>query len=259
MIRLFYLSLCLCCTGIISVLAALAAHVEIADFAQALLTEENCFALKLSLWTSASSVTVALILGLPVAYIMARQHFPGKFIVDTFLDIPMVMTPLVTGMGLLFLLGPNLAGGWIEKLGIRFLFTPAGAVLAQTFIATPLIIRSGRSTFEGIDVKFEQAGSMLGLSDARVFFFIVLPMARNGILAGAVLAWARTLGEFGATLMVAGASRLRTETLPIAVYLNLTSGEITLALTCAWVLIFLGFCLLMILKLLGYRQKALPY
>jgi molybdate transport system permease protein len=257
MIRCFYFSLCFCCLGIFGILYALATQVGIADLLETIMSEETRFALKLSLETSVSSVSIALILGLPAAYIMARRSFPGKFVVDSFLDIPMIMTPLVTGMGLLFLLGPDMAGNLVKKTGIDFLFTPAGAVLAQTFIATPLVIRSARSTFEGIDVKFEQAGNTLGLSDARVFFFIVLPMARNGILAGTVLAWARSLGEFGATLMVAGASRMRTETLPIAVYLNLTSGEIQLAVTCAWILIALGFALLMTLKWLGSREKAL--
>lgn len=259
MIRLFYGILFICCFGVLAVLYALAAQMGLADLLRALLTEETRFALKLSLATSVSSVGISTVLGLPVAYLMARRTFSGKFVVDSFLDIPMVMTPLVTGMGLLFLLGPNIAGHWIQKTGIDFLFTPAGAVLAQTFIATPLVIRSGRATFEGIDEKYEQAGAMLGLSDARVFCFIVLPMARNGILAGAVLAWARTLGEFGATLMVAGASRMRTETLPIAVYLNLTSGEIELAVTCAWLLISLGVILLMALKWLGVRQKVQHY
>ena len=258
MIRLFYIVLGICCLSILGVLYALAAQIGVADLMQTLLSEEAGFALRLSLATSAASAVISMALGLPVAYLMARKTFFGKFIVDALLDIPMVMTPLVTGMGLLFLLGPDIAGEWIEKTGIDFLFTPAGAVLAQTFIATPLIIRSVRATFEGIDEKYEQAGAMLGLTDARVFFFIVLPMARNGILAGAVLAWARTLGEFGATLMVAGASRMRTETLPIAVYLNLTSGEIELAVTCAWLLICLGLVLLTVLKRLGARQTLSP-
>ena len=259
MIRLFYGVLAVCCLGVLGVLFALAAQVGFFDIFEILLTPEARFALNLSLTTSVSSVGIAMALGLPVAYLMARRSFPGKFFVDSLLDIPMVMTPLVTGMGLLFLLGPNIAGTWLQKMGIDFLFTPAGAILAQTFIATPLIIRSVRATFEGIDEKYEQAGAMLGLSDLRVFCSIVLPMARNGILAGAVLAWARTLGEFGATLMVAGASRMRTETLPIAVYLNLTSGEIELAVTCAWLLICLGVLLLMALKWLGVRRKAMNY
>ncbi len=259
MIALFYGILGICCLGILGVLFALVSQIGMADLFQALLNPETCFALKLSLTTSVSSVGISMVLGLPVAYLMARKSFPGKFAVDSLLDIPMVMTPLVTGMGLLFLLSPHLAGNLLHRMGVDLLFTPSGAVMAQTFIATPLVIRSCRATFEGIDEKYEQAGAMLGLSDIRVFCLIVLPMARNGILAGAVLAWARTLGEFGATLMVAGASRMRTETLPIAVYLNLTSGEIELAVICAWLLICLGVGLLMILKWLGARNKALHF
>ncbi len=246
----------ICCLGIFSVLYALAVQMGFTEIFQTLLAEETIFALKLSLFASLSSVSIALILGVPVAYLLARRSFPGKFIVDSFLDIPLVMTPLVIGMGLLFLLGPNLAGDYLEIICANLLFTPGGAIVAQTFIATPLVIRSCRSTFEDIDEKYDRAGSMLGLSNMRVFFFIVMPMARNGILAGAILAWTRTLGEFGATLMVAGASRLRTETLPIAVYLNLSSGEINIAVTCAWILISLGFILLLFLKWLGYRQKT---
>ncbi len=159
MIRMFYGILVICCLGVLGVLYALAVQVGIVDVFQILLTKEARFALNLSLATSVSSVGIAMVLGLPVAYLMARRSFPGKFIVDSLLDIPMVMTPLVTGMGLLFLLGPNIAGQWLQKAGIDFLFTPAGAVLAQTFIATPLIIRSVRATFEGIDEKYEQAGA----------------------------------------------------------------------------------------------------
>ncbi len=153
MIRLFYIVLCLCSLAILGVLYALAAQIGVTDLVRTLLSQEARFALKLSITTSAASVSISMVLGLPVAYVMARKTFPGKFFVDSLLDIPMVMTPLVTGMGLLFLLGPNIAGTGIEKIGFDFLFTPAGA--------------------------------MLGLTDARVFFFIVLPMARNGILAGA--------------------------------------------------------------------------
>ena len=259
MIRSFYLTLVICCLGIFSVLFALAAQMGFGELFQTLLAEETLFALKLSLFASIISVSIALVLGIPVAYLLARREFPGKFIVDSFLDIPMVMTPLVIGMGLLFLLGPDLAGNYLEIICVNLLFSPGGAVVAQTFIATPLIIRSCRSTFEDIDEKYARAGSMLGLSDMRVFMFVSLPMARNGILAGAVLGWTRTLGEFGATLMVAGASRLRTETLPIAVYLNLTSGEIHIAVTCAWILILIGFIMLLTLKWLGYRNKASTY
>lgn len=246
----------ICCLGIMGVLLSLIVQLGPLEIYDTFFSPETLFALKLSLATSALAVLIALILGIPTAFLLARRQFPGKFIVDTFLDIPLVMTPLIIGMGLLFLFSPDLAGGLLQRAGINLLFSPQGAVIAQAFIATPLIIRSCRNTFEEIDIKYDQAGSTLGLSNIEVFLLILLPMARNGILSGTVLAWTRTLGEFGATLMVAGASRFHTETLPIAVYLNLTSGEIAIAVTCAWILIVIGFFLLLILKWLGYRQKT---
>lgn len=255
MIRLFYFALYVSCLGIFGVLWALSAQIHFTELIQTLFSAEIIFAIKLSLYTSVSAVIISLLLGIPTAYLLARRTFPGKFFIDLFLDIPLVMTPLITGMGLLFLLGPDLLGAYFVDTGINFLFSPAGAIVAQSFIATPLIIRSCRNTFEEIDRKFDWAASTIGLSPFQVFILITLPMARNGILSGTILAWTRTLGEFGATLMVAGATRFRTETLPIAVYLNLTSGEIEIAVTCAWILITLGFVLLILLKWLGHRNQ----
>jgi len=252
----FYGSLIICCSAVFGVLLALSAQVRMEEILRTLFAAETLFALRLSLLTSVSAVAIALFLGVPAAYILARKQFPGKFIVDTFLDIPLVMTPLVIGMGLLFLFGPELAGGALERIGVNLLFSPGGAVVAQAFIATPLMIRSCRNTFEEIDIQFDRVASTLGLRDAEIFFLILLPMARNGILSGTVLAWTRTLGEFGATLMVAGATRFRTEMLPITVYLNLTRGELSIAVTCAWILIAIGFLLLLLLKWLGYYQKT---
>ncbi len=259
MIRFFYVALYICCLSILGVLIALFVQIELSEIVTTLISSETIFAIKLSLFASVSAILIALFLGIPVAYLLARKDFPGKFIIDTFLDIPLVMTPLVIGMGLLFLLGPDLLGTYLDRFDVDFLFTSAGAIVAQTFIATPLIIRSCRSTFEEIDEKFDWAGSTIGLSNHQVFLLIILPMARNGILSGTVLAWTRTLGEFGATLMVAGATRFRTETLPIAIYLNLTSGEIGIAITCAWVLIISGFILLLILKWLGYKNRVTDF
>ncbi|MBU2510965.1 ABC transporter permease [bacterium] len=259
MIRVFYLALWICCLSIFGVLLSLAVQIDLLEIVATLIASETLFAVKLSLVASVSAVMIALILGIPTAYILARKDFPGKFIIDTFLDIPLVMTPLVIGMGLLFLLGPDLLGKYLSRFDIDFLFSSSGAIIAQTFIATPLIIRSCRSTFEEIDEKYDWAGYTIGLSNQQVFMRIILPMARNGILSGTILAWTRTLGEFGATLMVAGATRFRTETLPIAIYLNLTSGEIGIAITCAWVLIVSGFILMLTLKWLGYRSKATEF
>jgi molybdate transport system permease protein len=187
----------------------------------------------------------------PAAYVLARRNFFGKAFIDILLELPLVMTPLVAGVGLLFLFGEKIMGGLLAELGIRIIFTPWGAIAAQTFIAAPIFIRSCRTAFEGLDRRYELAGQTIGLTPFQVFFLITLPLARQGILTGAMLAWARALGEFGATLMVAGATRFRTTTLPISVYLNISSGELDLALACALLLLMAGFLLLMAVKWVG--------
>ena len=132
--------------------------------------------------------------------------------------------------------------------------------MAQTFVACPIVMRSSRAAFERVGHRYEWAAATLGLRPSQVFFQISLPLARQGILAGTVLAWTRAMGEFGATLMVAGAIRFKTETLPISVYLNISSGELGTALSCAWVLMATGFALLLALRWIGHapRPEILP-
>ena len=194
-------------------------------------------------------------MGIPTGYLLARRSFKGKIILDTLLDLPLAMTPLVAGVGLLFLFGQDLLGRMTTSLGIHVLFSPYGAVLAQAFIATPIMTRSSKAAFMAVNPRYEMAAQTLGLRPYQVFFRITLPMARHGILAGTILSWARAVGEFGATLMVAGATRFKTETLPIAVYLNISSGELGIALSCALLLIATGFILLLLLKWLGHTPQ----
>jgi len=236
---------------VVGVLSALFFHVSPSEIVQALQNRETLFALRLSLLTSSAAVCLSLLLGVPSGYVLARRHFPGRAVIDTLLDLPLVMTPLVAGVGLLFLFGRDWLGGYLTELGIRLVFTPLGAIAAQTFIATPIVIRSSRAAFEGVNRRYELAAQTLGLPAQYIFFRITLPLARQGILTGTVLAWARALGEFGATLMIAGATRFKTATLPVSVYLNISSGELGLALAGAWLLLFFGFVLLLTVKVLG--------
>ena len=237
------------------VLFALATQTTPGDMVTALLSPETLFALRLSLVVSLTAVALSLIIGLPTAYLLAQSRFPGKFFIEIFLDLPLVMTPLVAGMGLLFLFGPELLGDAAVSAGLDILFSPSGAVAAQTFIATPIIIRNCKTAFEEQDYHYAWAGQNIGLSPFQIFVYITLPMIGHEITSSAILAWTRAMGEFGATLMVAGATRFKTETLPVAVYLNITSGETGIAVACAWLLILMGFFLLLLLKAL---QKASP-
>ena len=238
------------------VLFALLFRLPLTDLWQAINSRETLFALRLSLFSSITAAILALALGVPSGYLLARKRFFGKTLVDSLLDIPLVMPPLVAGVGLLLLLGQTFWGRHLAAWGIRVVFSPMGAVVAQTFIAAPIVIRSSKAAFEAVSPRFEQAAQTLGLRPFQLFLRITLPLARQGILSGTVLAWARAMGEFGATLMVAGATRMRTETLPIAVYLNISSGELGTALACAWMLMGSGFILLVILKWIGGSNRS---
>jgi len=253
--RLCFIALFLLAFLVAGVLFALIFRLSFKELLDSISSQEVLFALRLSLLTSFGAIIIALILGLPSGYLLARRSFRGKAILDTLLDVPLVMTPLVAGVGLLFLFGQTFLGRHLARVGINFIFSPWGAVLAQAFIAAPIIARSGKSAFEEVSPRYEWAAQTLGLKPFQTFFLVTLPMARQGILSGVVLAWARAIGEFGATLMVAGATRMKTETLPIAVFLNISSGELGIALSCALILIAVGFIILLILKQIGNNHR----
>lgn len=233
------------------VVLALSVRVPLATLMTLAVSDEALFAVALSLKVSVAALVLALLIGVPAAYVMARRQVPGAAIIDTLLDIPLVMPPLVAGVGLLLLLSRSMLGQPLAALGLELLFSPAGAVVAQTFIAVSVVLRSARASFALVEVGYGQAAATLGAAPSAVFFLIDLPLAARGIAAGAVLAWARALGEFGATLMVAGASRMKTETLPMAVYLNIATGDMQTAIACALVLLLIAFSLLMLLRLIG--------
>lgn len=237
--------------AIILVLVALAVRLTPDRLLAALSAEEMRFALRLTLETSLSSLAIALVIGVPAAYFLARRRLPGMAIIDTLIDLPLVMPPLVAGVGLLFLVGRSSPLPPLARIGAVFLFSPVGIVLAQTFVATAVILRSAKAAFRAVDPGYRAVATSLGGKPAAVFVTVDLPLAASGIAAGAVLAWARTLGEFGATLMVAGATRLRTETLPMAIYLNIATGETEVAVAAALVLIAVAFALLIAMRALG--------
>ena len=199
--------------------------------------------LKIALWATA----INLVLGVSIGYVLARKAVWGKELIDTILTLPMVMPPTVLGYYLLVLIGKNgFIGQWLEHyLGINLIFTWQGAVVAATIVSFPLIFKPARAAFESLDSQLEQAARVLGISNAGVFLRITLPLAWRGILAGVLLAFARSMGEFGATLMVAGSIPGQTQTLSIAVYEAVQAGDDYLANTL--VLIISVVCILILL------------
>lgn len=175
--------------------------------------------LLLTLKIAGLATLIGSVFGILIGFFLARANFWGKNLLDTILTLPMVLPPTVLGYYLLTLIGQkSWFGQWLyESFGIRLIFTWQAAVIAATIVAFPLILKPARAAFEDVNREYEQAASMLGISRVAIFFRVTLPLAWRGILSGILLAFARALGEFGATLMVAGATQ-KTQTLSIAIY-----------------------------------------
>ena len=188
-------------------------------------------ALFLSLKVAGFATLLNLVFGIAVSWVLARKRFIGRTFLDTVLTLPMVLPPTVMGYYLLVLLGKRgVIGQWLESaLDIRLIFTWQGAAIAAAAVTFPLIVKPTRAAFEGVNPQLEQAARVLGLPEAAVFWRITLPLAWRGILAGILLTFARALGEFGATLMVAGSIPGQTQTLSIAVYEAVQAGDDRLA------------------------------
>jgi len=179
--------------------------------------------LKVALWATA----IDLLLGLAFGYLLARTRFVGRDVLDAVLTLPMVLPPTVLGYYLLVLIGRNgPIGAWLQSaFGINLIFTWQGAVIAAAVVGFPLVLKAARSAFEAVDVQFEQVARVLGVSRLGIFLRVTLPLAWRGVLAGALLAFARAMGEFGATLMVAGSIPGKTQTMSIAVYEAVHAGQ----------------------------------
>jgi molybdate transport system permease protein len=179
--------------------------------------------LKVALWATLLDV----VCGVAFGYLLARCRFPGRDMLDALLTLPMVMPPTVLGYYLLVLIGRNgPIGHWLQQhFGINLIFTWQAAVIAAAVVAFPLVLKAARSAFETVDTQLEDAARVLGVPAAGVFLRVTLPLAWRGVLAGTLLAFARSMGEFGATLMVAGSIPGKTQTLSIAVYEAVQAGQ----------------------------------
>ncbi|GAB6906175.1 molybdate transporter subunit; membrane component of ABC superfamily [Desulfosarcina cetonica] len=183
------------------------------------LTDVELEALRLSLWVSGWAVAASLPLGILAAWVLARLRFPGKNLLDGLIHLPLVLPPVVTGYLLLVLLGRNgVIGAWLYQLGIVLAFNWKGAVLAAAVMSFPLLVRAVRLSLEGVDQGLEAAARTLGAGPLRVFFTVTLPLMIPGIITGLILAFARSLGEFGATITFVSNIRGQTQTLPLALY-----------------------------------------
>lgn len=191
------------------------------------MTEPAWIALRLSLKVACWATLLALVFGVAFGYLLARKRFPGRELLDAVLTLPMVMPPTVLGYYLLVLIGrEGVIGAWLmQHFGINLIFTWQAAVIAAAVVAFPLVLKGARAAFETVDQQLEQAATVLGVPPFGVFLRVTLPLAWRGVLGGTLLAFARSMGEFGATLMVAGSIPGKTQTLSIAVYEAVQAGQ----------------------------------
>ena len=211
-------------------------------------------ALRLSFVTTAISLAVILALGTPAAYLLARYRFPGSAVLDTLLDLPMVLPPAVAGVALLMAFGrKGVLGDPLEGLGLELAFTTAAVVMAQVFVASPFYVRAARAGFESVDRDLERVSATLGRSRLETFLRVTVPLSLPALVGGAVMAWARALGEFGATIMFAGNTPGRTQTMPLAIYMALQE-DTTAALVLAGILVVVSFAILLVFKVLVRRS-----
>lgn len=180
-------------------------------------------ALRLSLITATSATAICLVLGVPLAWLLARASFPGRRLVRALVIVPLVLPPVVGGVALLLALGRRgLVGSWLyDTFGVSLPFTTAGVIVAEAFVAMPFLVLSVEGALRAADGRYEEAAATLGATPWTAFRRVTLPLVAPGIAAGSVLCWARALGEFGATITFAGSFPGRTQTMPLAVYLAL--------------------------------------
>jgi molybdate transport system permease protein len=212
-------------------------------------------ALLLSLRVAILATLLNALVGVPLAWALARQRFPGRAVLDLLVTIPLILPPTVTGYYLIVLFGRR---GWLgaplyRLTGWSIAFTWYAAVVAATIMALPLLVRTAKAAFESVDRDLERAAYTLGRSELRTALEVTLPLARNGILAGLVLAFARALGEFGATLMLAGNIPGKTTTVPLAIYTAVQTGEDASALLLVGVLTALSCLVIVAANRLGAR------
>ncbi|MDR0900482.1 MAG: ABC transporter permease [Methanobrevibacter sp.] len=217
-------------------------------FINALFSEEMAFAITLTLYTSIISAILVILCCIPIAYTLSRYEFPLKSFFKIIIDLPMAFPEIVIGIAILMFLGSNGIGGYLDALGISLVFNSTGIIIAQFFVALPYAVRMLYSTFNYIDPRYEFVSRSLGYNETSTFFNITLPLAKNGLFATSIISLARCIGTFASVLFVGGGILMKTETLAVSMYLNLSTGDIDLAITSGILLVIISFITIAIME-----------
>jgi molybdate transport system permease protein len=212
-------------------------------------------AIRLSLFCATVAAGLALIVAIPSAYALARYRFPGKVVVDALLDIPIIISPVAIGITLL-LMFRSTPGSWVQDNLIRFVFEVPGIILAQFIIALALQIRVLKAAFEEVDPRLEQVARYLGCSQWAAMRRVTLPLARPGLIAALVLGWGRAIGDYGATVTIAGSVKGKTDTMPISIVMNWSAVRIESAVALVMLLTLIALIVLIVVRLAAGARQA---
>ena len=226
------------------------------DLFDAMRSPEIQYAIKLSMISCSITAILSLWVAVPMGYLLARTQFRGKDLIDTLLDIPIVLPPLVIGLSLLILFQTGM-GQWFQRHIFPVTFAIPSVILAQFTVAAAFAVRTMRVTFEQISPRTEQVAMTLGCTRSQAFWRVTMPEARRGLLTAFTLSWARALGEFGPILIFSGATRMRTEVLPTTVFLELSIGKIEAAIAVSLLMIAVAVAVLVLTRTLGLRGTGL--
>ena len=236
---------------------ALFFHTSPLLFLSSLQEQQVIDALLISFLTAGIALLVIVLVGTPAAYFHSRLYYPGKRFVEILIDLPLVLPPAVAGLALLLFYGRmGLLGRYLHVVGIDIAFTTIAVVLAQIFVASPFYIRNAKELFGQLDPVYEQTAQTLGASPLRVFATIALPLTINGLVSGMVMTFARAIGEFGATIMVAGNLPGITQTMPLAIY-GAMQGDFNVAITISILLVLISFGIMAIISIVTRKRGLL--
>ncbi len=241
---------------VVLLLAADAMFTSPKEFFAALSKPEIRAALRLTVLSCTASAILSVWVGTPLGYLLSRYSFPGRWLIDTLVDIPLVLPPLVVGLSLLILFHQPLFGLQVESffrdgLGFPITYNWPAVVLAQFSVACAFSVRTMRVTFDQMNPRAEDVARTLGCTRAQAFWQIAMPQARGGIIAAFTIAWARSLGEFGPILVFAGTTRMRTEVLSTTVFLELSTGNLDAAVAVSLLMVLIAAVVLLVLRASG--------
>ncbi len=220
-------------------------------YANDALRGEIGYALKLSMVSSLISAIIATLLAIPSAYALSRLRVPFRALIDTIVDLPLVIPPLIAGIALLLFFRQSGMGQWIENHLLPVVYTQQGIVVAQFFIASAFAIRAVKAAFDQVNPRFEAVARSLGASGLHAFVTISLPLAKSGVIAGFIMTWARAIGEFAPIMMVAGSTPGKTNVLPISAFLNMSAGNVEAAIAIVVLMVAIAAGTLVLFKQLG--------